>query len=284
MATRPPPKNITPARGAATRAETRRSNIGAPILRGAGPTKRANTARGNDEMRPEDVALPRPSGAPSRGAVNGVSAPSPGRGNAYEESEDPTPRGQGRGNEEVDADDRRRVAEQATNRWDKVDNAIEYLRRYVEHLELQARNKDALDPMQGVRLMDTVKTFKERVSEIVKSPAEKIYDILRFTVVPELFSDNELSVLKIDGIGRCNIMDDITVGMVGDTKEEQTVSREKFYKWLIANELEDMITQTVNAQTLAAFVRRQLKSRDGLKLPMDLLEIKPVTRAQITAG
>ena len=195
----------------------------------------------------------------------------------------------GRGNEQVTNDDTARVAEQALtpqaqeDRWARIPNAFEYLRRYNEYLEEQARNADKkLTPVTALRLMDRVFRHKELMSDHVKSPLEKIYDILRFTVVPEVFSDNEVTVLSLDGIGRCNIMDDIAVTMQGNDKKEKDINKTLFTAWLVANELEDLITQTVNAQTLAAFVRRQLQTKDGIKLPMEILKINPVTRAQIT--
>lgn len=227
---------------------------------------------------------------PSKGTVTKTAAK---KANGYQprfKSDKAQPRSKGgRGNEQVSNDDVARVAEQSLtpeaqeNRWARIPNAIEYLRRYNEYLEEQSRNTDkALTPMAALRLMDQVFKHKELVSEHVKSPLEKIYDILRFTVVPEVFADNEITTLTLEGIGRCNIMDDIAVTMQGDDKAEKDAHKEQFYKWLVNNELEDLITQTVNAQTLAAFVRRQLQSKDGKKLPMDLLKISPVTRAQIT--
>lgn len=195
----------------------------------------------------------------------------------------------GRGNERVTNDDVSRVAEQPLtaeaqeDRWARVPNAIEYLRRYNEHLEVLVRNADKkLTPMSALRLMDQVFRHKELVSDMIKSPIEKLYDILRFTVVPEVFADNEITTLTLEGIGRCNILDDIGVSMMGDSKEEKEQHKQAFYQWLRENELEDIITQTVNAQTLAAFVRRQIQSKDGLKLPYDHIKVNPVTRAQIT--
>ncbi len=195
----------------------------------------------------------------------------------------------GRGNERVTNDDVSRPAEQALtpeaqqNRWARVPNAIEYLRQYNEYLERQALNTDKkLTPMDAMRLMDTVFRHKELVSEHVKSPIEKVYDKIRFALVPEVFADNDVTTLTVEGIGRCNIMDDIQVAIMGDNKEDKEVHKQAFYEWLRNNELEDIITQTVNAQTLAAFVRRQLQSKDGLKLPFDHIKVNPVTRAQIT--
>ena len=195
----------------------------------------------------------------------------------------------GRGNERVTNDDVSRVAEQTLtpeaqeDRWARVPNAIEYLRRYNEYLEGLARNeKKTLTPMSALRLMDQIFRHKELVAEHIKSPIEKLYDIMRFTVVPEVFVDNDITTLTLEGIGRCNIMDDISVVVEGGTKEEKEFHKQAFYQWLRENELEDLISQTVNAQTLAAFVRRQIQSKDGIPLPYDHIKVKPVTRAQIT--
>jgi hypothetical protein len=249
---------------------------------------------------------------PPRGAQTRAAAKKQESATPRFRSDKPRPRSAGgRGNERVTNDDVSRVAEQATTtRWDRIPNALEYLRRFIddksidpqdqqviavvrllveglraynERLEAQARNADkALTPMSALRLMNAVYHYKDLVSDFVKSPIEKIYDVLRFTVVPEVFADNDITTLTLEGVGRCNIMDDITVTMNGDNKEEKEAHKQAFYDWLRQNELEDLITQTVNAQTLAAFVRRQIQSKDGLKLPYDHIEVKPVTRAQIT--
>jgi hypothetical protein len=232
------PKNVTPPKGAPTKATAKQQESYKPRFRSDGAQARSAGGRGNERVSNDDVSRP------------------------AEQSLTP---------------------EAQENRWARVPNAIEYLRRYNEWLEVQVRNENkALTPMSALRLMDQVFRHKELISEHIKSPIEKLYDILRFTVVPEVFQDNGTTTLTLEGVGRCNIMDDISVTTVGKTKDEKDANKAQFQQWLIDNELEDMITQTVNAQTLAAFCRRQIQSKDGLKLPYELIEIKPVTRAQIT--
>lgn len=251
---RPPMKNITPPRGAVGKTEEKRQEGYTPKFKSDKPQTR--TAQG------------------------------------------------GRGNERVTGDDTARAAEQATTtRWDKMPNALEYLRRfvdskdfpldkemsrtismllmeclrrYVEKMEELARNeKKTLTPETAMRLMDLAYRFKESVGDLVKSPAEKVFDILRFTVVPEVFGDAGVTNMALENIGRLNLVDDISVSVAKENKQE-------FYQWLTENEFEDLLTQTVNAQTLAAFVRKQMKEKDGKMPPAHLCTIKPVTRAQIT--
>lgn len=232
-------KNVTPPKGAQSKAAAKKQEAHVPRFKSDKPQARSKGGRGNERVTNDDVA----SGPATH----------------------------------------RLTPEAEEDRWARVPNAIEYLRRYNEYLETLVRNeKKTLTPITALKLMDQVFQHKELISDLIKSPIEKLYDIMRFTVVPEVFADNDTTTLTLEGIGRCNILDDISATVIGDNKEEKEVHKQAFYEWLRQNELEDIITQTVNAQTLAAFVRRQLQSKDGLKLPYDHIKVTPVTRAQIT--
>lgn len=187
-----------------------------------------------------------------------------------------TPAG-GRGNEQVTPDDTARAAHTAVeNPFPKLQAAIDYLHKYVLDCERRARNETkTLTPTDALKLMNETYLFKERLAEMLKSPIEKVYDILRFTVVPEVFTDNDVTSLSLEGIGRCNLIDDISVSVIKDQKEQ-------FQDWLVEHEFEDLISKTVNAQTLAAFLRRQMAREDGVIPPAEMVKITPVTRAQIT--
>lgn len=181
-----------------------------------------------------------------------------------------------RGSEQVTEDDTRRVAHQeTTTRWDRIPNAIEYLHRYVEYLEVVGRDKPKLNVTEAVRIMDLIYKLKEKIGEEVKSPLEKVYDTMRFAIVPELMLEADMTTTTIEGIGRVSIQDDVTATVAKENKEA-------FMAWLVEHELEDLISQSVNAATLGAFVRKQLQKKDGVKLPTDLIKITPVTRASIT--
>lgn len=124
--------------------------------------------------------------------------------------------------------------------------------------------------IQAVQFMDALYRTKEQVQELFKTPLEAAYDTLRFTIVPKLMTDEEISSVNVAGVGRVNLQDDVQV---------KVLNQLGLRDWLVANDLEDMIKPTVNAQTLAAFVRRRIK--DGTELPGDV-EVKPIVRAVIT--
>jgi hypothetical protein len=79
--------------------------------------------------------------------------------------------------------------------------------------------------------------------------------------------------LTVEGIGRVNIRTDIYCstkkGMGIDLKE-----------WMKGHEMEDIITDVINASTLKAWVKEQMKA--GNEIPEELLNITPYDRAVIT--
>lgn len=130
--------------------------------------------------------------------------------------------------------------------------------------------------VEAVRLMDQLYQIKERMQKRVKSPLERGYDYLRFTIVPKMMETDDVTSLTVAGVGRVNIMDDVQV---------RVENKEGLQAWLVDHELEDMIQQTVHAQTLTAFVRKRVKDAGerGPDLPATtILTYKPIVRAQIT--
>jgi hypothetical protein len=154
----------------------------------------------------------------------------------------------------------------------QVEAALATLEAYVAERAALVTDKAKMDLLGSIKLMDALYKFKDEVADRVKSPAEKAYDTLRFVVVPEWMDEKGVPSITVEGVGRCNVTDDVQV---------KVNAKGGLFEWLTKNEFEDMIQQNVNAQTLAAFVRKRLKA--GLPLPdADVMEVKPVTRAAIT--
>ncbi len=134
----------------------------------------------------------------------------------------------------------------------------------------------ALDStLEAIHQMSKLFNLKELIQKRVKTPLERGYDYLRFTIVPKMMEDDDTTSLTVSGVGRVNIMDDVQV---------KVQDKAALNEWLIEHELEDMITESVNAQTLAAFVRKRVRdAKEAPELPPEaVLTYKPITRAQIT--
>lgn len=152
------------------------------------------------------------------------------------------------------------------------EEAMRVLSEYVREREQVIRDKRIPNLQAAVQMMDTLNSFKENLASLVKSPAEKMYDTLRFTVIPEFMDEEGVTSMTYEGIGRVNVIDDISV---------KTNDKEGVKMWLKENDLEDLIQETVNAQTLAAALRKRMKE-DKKMPPEDVVTVTPITRAQIT--
>lgn len=156
-------------------------------------------------------------------------------------------------------------------RANKANKALAYLQMYVTDLDARAK-APANSTVDCVKIMDECNTLKSRVAEMVKSPLEKTFDTLRFAIVPARMEAENITAVTVEGIGRCNSIADVQV---------KTLDKGQLFEWLKENEFEDLITENVNAQTLAAFIRGRVK--EGKPIPSnEIVDVTPIQRAQIT--
>lgn len=154
----------------------------------------------------------------------------------------------------------------------KVEAAAQAAVKAIQALEVQSdKLREKGDIVALVRLMDSLHDSADRLGE-VKAQAQKLYDRVRFSHLPDLMDQKDIRNLTVDGIGQCYLSDDLHVS---------TGDKDAVKAWLIEQGLEDMITESVNANTLSAFVKRRLKA--GEPLPTDLFTIRPFVRAAIKA-
>lgn len=145
---------------------------------------------------------------------------------------------------------------------------------FDQRIEAAAKKHDCV---ALVRLMDEIKVAADKVGT-VKAQLEGLYGRIRFSKLPDAMEEAELENFRVEGIGNCYLQDDIAL---------QEVNKDKLQTWFIEHELEDMVTETINHSTLAAYVRRLMKSGSKedaatLKQLKTMMKIKPVVRAVIT--
>jgi hypothetical protein len=120
--------------------------------------------------------------------------------------------------------------------------------------------------------MDDVRKQKESLEETLKGVNET-FDFLRITKIPTVMNDENIDRISVKGVGRVSITADMHVSIKADKKDD-------FYQWLRDNGRTDLISETVNASTLKASVKKMFK--EGEIPPEDLLNISPFERASIT--
>jgi hypothetical protein len=125
-----------------------------------------------------------------------------------------------------------------------------------------------------VKSMARIKQLGNQLKAIT-SAQSALLDRIRFSHLPDLFDEKGIEKITVADVGTCYLSDDIQVTVL---------DKDGLKQWLIDNLLEDMIQDSVNAQTLAAFIRAQnkLKPEEGRKdVPSEIVETRPFTRAAI---
>lgn len=131
---------------------------------------------------------------------------------------------------------------------------------------------DALPAIELVRVMDRLHKLQDELKTL-SSPVNELYDALRFSALPRAMETEGLESFVVSGVGRVSLTADLRVSIPAPSKEAA-------YNWLHEQGSGDLITETINAQTLAALARKRLK--DGKPLPAELFKCTPFTRATIT--
>lgn len=176
----------------------------------------------------------------------------------------------------------------------KAAEAMMVLQEYVTERAALVESGKLAGSTPAVKMMAAIQDFNDEVNDRVKAPGEALYNKIRFTTVPKVFDEEDITTIGVDGVGKCRLQDDISC---------KVLSSEGLHKWLTDNELEDIIKETVNAQTLSAQIRARMKENaevvaraikagtaDPEKLqklqkplpPAEVMTITPVVRAQLT--
>lgn len=163
-----------------------------------------------------------------------------------------------------------------------VDNSPEALKQLVQDI-FEAGETSALtfwgqeqnyDSMSVPLLAAELKRLKEELDkyDALKKEYQAAYDFLSISVLPERMEEEMIETLRVAGVGRLQARSDIRCAVPAQ-------NREAVKEWLIDNGHGSMITETINASTLKAFVREMMK--EGKEWPEDLLNVTPYTRATV---
>lgn len=106
----------------------------------------------------------------------------------------------------------------------------------------------------------------------IKTQAQKLHDFLAENVIPERMDEEGFDTVKIAGIGRLQVKSDIRCVCPARNRDELA-------EWLRNHDHGTLVSTTVNASTLKAFVKEQMK--EGGDYPDDLLTISPYSKASI---
>lgn len=117
-------------------------------------------------------------------------------------------------------------------------------------------------------LQATVKQLAEKVSALQKHVEELSYQQL-----PTMFGNQNVKTIKVENVGRVSINDRWSASML---------NKERGLGWLRGSGNEGLIIETVNAQTLGAFAKEEVKA--GRSLPDDIFRVSATPYVSITKG
>ena len=118
------------------------------------------------------------------------------------------------------------------------------------------------------------KAIKEALEEAgeVKTVLQKISDSYSKHILPARMEEEGIETVRIEGVGRLQTKSDIYCSCPAP-------NREALQDWLVDHGHGSLISQSVNASTLKAFIKEQMK--EGNPVPDDLLDIEPYSMAVI---
>jgi len=102
-----------------------------------------------------------------------------------------------------------------------------------------------------------------------------ILDVIRFDLIPEKMDDEGIERATYEGIGTLYLTSGVRASIVPTAKPDA-------YQWLDDNGHGGLITQTVNAQSLASACKAMLKK--GEAIPENLFKVTPFTQAVIKSA
>ena len=120
--------------------------------------------------------------------------------------------------------------------------------------------------------MESLQRQKDTLEDQLTS-INKELDLIRTKQIPELMETMELRNVTIEGLGRVQLTADLYLS----TREGQKAAA---MAWLNDCGYSNMITETYNASSLKALIRRMMVQ--GTEIPDDIFNVHPFVRASIT--
>ena len=120
-----------------------------------------------------------------------------------------------------------------------------------------------------------MRDLKEAIDMLgaIKTEYQNEFDRIRRGVLPDKMEAEQMSTITLPGVGRITVTDQMSASILPEYKLDMQA-------WLKDNGFGALVTATVNASTLSAFVKEQMGA--GNDLPYDFLNISTYRQASLT--
>ncbi len=127
------------------------------------------------------------------------------------------------------------------------------------------------DHIAVIRHFDALRIAMEKIKE-AREALQEMTDQLSRETVPEFMKRAGVKTLTLEGVGRVTVSHRYSCSML---------DKDLGFKWLRTNDAGELIQETVNAQTLAAYAKNRLE-QEGFAMPDDIFKVGAVTFTSIT--
>lgn len=120
-----------------------------------------------------------------------------------------------------------------------------------------------------------MRDLKDQIDDLaaVKTAFQEEYDRIRNQVIPDKMEAEGMTTITLAGVGRITVSNKMGATILPDYKLDM-------HQWLRDNGFAALVTATVNASTLTAFVKEQMEA--GNEIPFDYLNITTYRQASLT--
>ena len=153
---------------------------------------------------------------------------------------------------------------------EKLEQVNEKLDSFMSVCEVENFDFEKMELVELAHYQASLKSVHERLDKH-KSTVGKMFDYIRTQAVPLKMEEEGVESITVQGVGRLSLTSDIYL---------QVKDKEGSFEWLMDNGHGDLISETVNASSLKALLRRML--RDGKEVPDEVYKVTPFSRASIT--
>lgn len=150
-----------------------------------------------------------------------------------------------------------------------MEQAIKAIANYIS--EIKATSEKALEIQDACTVFKAIREIDDEIKSLKKS-SNAVKESMARTIMPQLFKEKGTTSITVDGF-RFTMSETVRATIKADQKAEA-------YEWLRENELGDLITQTVNASTLASAARAELEA--GRELDEDFFNVAIVPNTSVT--
>jgi len=125
---------------------------------------------------------------------------------------------------------------------------------------------------ESIAVYARVYTIREKIEEISKAVGQ-LKDVFNKTLLPRTMEQNNIDTLTISEGHRVTLTTKIFASVKADCRDQA-------YNWLRENDAADLVTETVNAQTLSSYAKSL--AEENKALPEELFNVMSQAATSLT--